>query len=233
MKIGNGNNEDRRTNEYHAEVEERLKWWAEKHGKTIEEAREQFTAYLLTDLGISEPSKEDDDFLIEAAESFMVERRVMSSTSSANAVALVGFFTGFDSKVRDAQERKRAPAVSAALNDLNDAIATGLVARAYTEDGVWMLEKADGPVKTEESADEKPWFLFEEHGLSLLSYRTTRIGVALVSLSHLTDGNALTTTTATQRTSSLTNNPTCALPLLQRTPMNGTFRRCSHHAHSR
>lgn len=168
MKIGNGNNEDRKNEQtYHAEVEERLKWWAEKHGKTIEEAREQFAAYLLTDLGISEPSKEDDDFLIEAAESFMVERRVMSSTSSANAVEIVGFFTGFDSKVRDAQERKRAPAVSAALNDLNDAIATGLVARAYTEDGVWMLEKADGSVKTEESADEKPWFLFEEHGLSI------------------------------------------------------------------
>lgn len=168
MKIGNGNNEAEKNEQtYHTEVEERLKWWAEKHGKTIEGAREQFAAYLLTDLGISEASNEDDDFLIEAAESFMVERRVMSSTSSANAVGLVGFFTGFDSKVRDAQERKRAPAVSAALNDLNEAISLGLVARAYTEDGVWMLEKADGSVKTEESADEKPWFLFEEHGLSI------------------------------------------------------------------
>ena len=61
----------------------------------------------------------------------------------------------------------RGTAVTAAMNDLDEAIQLGLVARAYTEDGVWMLEKKDGPVKTEESADEKPWFLFEEHGLSI------------------------------------------------------------------
>mgnify|MGYP003639192876 CR=1 FL=1 len=168
MQIGNNNgNENDSKTTYHAEVEERLKWWAEKHGKTIEVAREEFIAYLLSDLGIVNPNDEEDDFLIEAAESFMVERRVMSSTSSANATELVGYFTGVDSRVRDGQERKRAPAVSAALENLNEAISMGLVARAYTENGVWMLEKKDGPVKTEESADEKPWFLFEEHGLSI------------------------------------------------------------------
>ena len=169
MQIGNdnGNENDSKTT-YHAEVGERLKWWAEKHGKTIEVAREEFAAYLLSDLGIVNPKDEDDDFLIEAAESFMVERRVMSSTSSANAIELVGYFIGVDSRVRDAQERKRGPAVSAAINNLSQAIDDGLVARAYTQDGVWMLEKKDGqPVKTEESADEKPWFLFEEHGLSV------------------------------------------------------------------
>ena len=69
--------------------------------------------------------------------------------------------------MRDGQERKRAPAVSAAMNDLDDAIQQGLVARAYTEDGVWMLEKKDGPVKTDETADSKPWFLFDENGLSI------------------------------------------------------------------
>lgn len=170
MKIGDNNMKtEAETNEqtYHTEVEERLKWWAEKHSKTIQEARDSFTAYLASDLGISNPSDEEDDFLIEAAESFMVERRVMSSMSSANATELVGFFIGVDAKVRDSQERKRAPAVSAALNDMSEAINLGLVARAYTENGVWMLEKKDGPVKTEDSADEKPWFLFEEHGLSI------------------------------------------------------------------
>ena len=167
MNIDNKNNSLNNDLTFHGEVEDRLKWWAEKHSKTIEEAREEFTAYLLSDLGISNPSDEDDDFLIEASETFMVERRVMSNTASANATELVGYFVGVDSKVRDGQERKRAPAVSAAINDLSEAINLGLVARAYTEGGVWMLEKKDGPVKTEESADEKPWFLFEEHGLSI------------------------------------------------------------------
>ena len=99
MKIGNGNNEAENNEQtYHTEVEERLKWWAEKHSKTIQEARDSFTAYLASDLGISNPSDEDDDFLIEAAESFMVERRVMSSMSSANATELVGFFIGVDQR---------------------------------------------------------------------------------------------------------------------------------------
>ena len=169
MNIENQNQNEAKTNDltYHGEVEERLKWWSEKHNKTVEEARKEFSAYLLTDLGINNPKDEDDDFMIEAAETFMVERRVMSSMSNANATELIGYFIGIDSKVRDSQERKRAPAVTAALNNLDDAINLGLVARAYTQDGVWMLEKKDGPVKTEESANEKPWFLFEEHGLSV------------------------------------------------------------------
>ena len=167
MNLNGNNGANNDEHNFHSEVEERLKWWAEKHNKSIEEARESFVAYLNSDLGISNPSEEDDDFLIEAAESFIVERRVMSNTSASNAVKLVGYFIGIDSKVRDAQERKRAPAVSAALNDMSEAIENGLVARAFTQDGVWMLEGKDGVKKTEESADEKPWFLFEEHGLSI------------------------------------------------------------------
>jgi len=151
----------------HPDVEERLKWWAEKHNKTLDDATGEFFSYLVAELGVANPNDEDDDFMIDAAETFVVERRVMSGTSSANTTQLVGYFVGVDPKVRDGVERKRAPAVSAALNDLDDAVQKGLVARAYTENGVWMLEKKDGAVATEESADAKPWFLFEEHGLSI------------------------------------------------------------------
>lgn len=162
-----GNNEQNNGG-LHPDVEERLKWWAEKHNKTLDDATGEFFSYLKAELGVSNPNDEDDDYLIDAAETFVVERRVMSGASSANATQLVGYFVGIDPKMRDGQERKRAPAVSAAIENLDDAIQNGLVARAYTEDGVWCLEKADGQVsKTEDSADKKPWFLFEEHGLSI------------------------------------------------------------------
>ena len=91
MNIDNQKDSPNNDLTFHGEVEDRLKWWSEKHNKTMEQAREEFTAFLLSDLGISNPKDEDDDFLIEAAESFMVERRVMSSTSSANATELVGY----------------------------------------------------------------------------------------------------------------------------------------------
>jgi hypothetical protein len=149
----------------HPEVEERLKWWAEKNGKSLDDATADFFTYLKTELS-ADPSEEDDDFMIDAAEAFVVERRVMSGGTN-NATELVGYFVGIDPKCRDGQERKRVPAIQAALNDMDDAIQQGLVARAYTENGVWMLEKKDGSVATEESADSKPWFLCEEHGLSI------------------------------------------------------------------
>ena len=149
----------------HPEVEERLKWWAEKNGKSLDDATADFFTYLKSELS-ADPSDEDDDFMIDAAEAFVVERRVMSGGTN-NATELVGYFVGIDPKCRDGQERKRVPAIQAALNDMDDAIQQGLVARAYTENGVWMLEKKDGAVATEEPADSKPWFLCEEHGLSV------------------------------------------------------------------
>jgi len=151
----------------HPDVEERLKWWAEKHNKTLDDATGDFFTYLKMELGVDDFSNEEDDFLIDAAETFVVERRVMSGTSSANATELVGYFVGVDPKMRDGQQRKREPAVQAAMKDLDEAIQLGVVARAYTENGVWMLEKKDGNVATEEPADSKPWFLFEEYGLSI------------------------------------------------------------------
>ena len=149
----------------HPEVEERLKWWAEKNGKSLDDATADFFTYLKSELS-ADPSDEDDDFMIDAAEAFVVERRVMSGGTN-NATELVGYFVGIDPKCRDGQERKSVPAIQAALNDMDDAIQQGLVARAYTENGVWMLEKKDGAVATEEPADSKPWFLCEEHGLSV------------------------------------------------------------------
>ena len=168
MNLNNINNEASNNEQWNPEVEERLKWWAEKHNKSLDDAFGEFYTYLKTDLGIDNANNEDDEFLIiEAAESFIVERRVMDNTSSTKSVKLVGYFIGMDARVRDAQANKRAPAVSAALKDLQEAIDLGLVARAYVQDGAWYLEKKDGSVKTEESADSKPWFLFEEHGLSI------------------------------------------------------------------
>ena len=158
--------EAKNNNSLHSDVEERLKWWAEKNGKSLDDATGDFFTYLKSELGVDNPEDEEDDFMIDAAETFGVERRVMSGGNN-NAVELVGYFIGVDPKVRDSQERKRGPAVQAALNDLDGAIADGLVARAYTESGVWMLEGVNGPKATEESSDSKPWFLFEEHGLSI------------------------------------------------------------------
>ena len=79
----NGAENNEQTNAgLHPDVEERLKWWAEKHSKTLDDATGDFYTYL-TELGVDNPDDEDDDFMIDAAETFVVERRVMSGTSSS------------------------------------------------------------------------------------------------------------------------------------------------------
>jgi hypothetical protein len=163
LNTNENNNEPKIMN---AEVEEQLKWWAEKHNKTIDDAYAEFYTYLKDTLGVTNPNDEDDDTLIEMVESFVVEQRVFSGTG-AGGEELVGYFIGVAPNMRDGQEKKRAPVVTAALENLDSAIAMGLVARAYIENDVWMLEGKDGAKVTEEPADKKPWFLFKEHGLSI------------------------------------------------------------------
>lgn len=90
MNLNNINNEASNNEQWNPEVEERLKWWAEKHNKSLDDAFGEFYTYLKTDLGIDNANNEDDEFLIEAAESFIVERRVMDNTSSSKSVKLVG-----------------------------------------------------------------------------------------------------------------------------------------------
>ena len=81
--------EAKNNNSLHSDVEERLKWWAEKNGKSLDDATGDFFTYLKNELGVDNPEDEEDDFMIDAAETFVVERRVMSG-SAQNGIELVG-----------------------------------------------------------------------------------------------------------------------------------------------
>tara|TARA_R100000008_G_C3586787_1_gene173092 strand:- start:1386 stop:2729 length:1344 start_codon:yes stop_codon:yes gene_type:complete len=154
------------------EALERLRWWAELHGKTEEEAIEGFSEYCAESFGMMDFSEEDDGFIVEASETFVVERRVSSGGGSAGeSEEFVGMFVGIESKVRDRRERDRAAALRIVREQgLTDALESGRVARAFVEGGVWMLEKANGIVaSTQERYEEgvAPWFLVEDGGMQL------------------------------------------------------------------
>lgn len=151
------------------EVLDRLRWYAEQHSISEEEATKAFLDYIEEHLGIVNTREEDDDFLVDAAETFVVERRVMS-TPGGNAIELVGCFIAVEPKIRDKREQVRRNALHAARENLSDAIDRGIVARAFVEDGVWMLEKATGIVASTQERfveDEDPWFLIREGRMSL------------------------------------------------------------------
>lgn len=161
--------EERTENKLPEEVLERLRWYAEQHSISEEKAVEHYLAYIDKELGIVNILEEDDDFLVDAAETFVVERRVMS-TPGGNTTELVGCFVAVEPKIRDKRENAREYAIESAKADLGEAIEKGTVARAFVENGVWMLEKAGGIVaSTQERYDEEndPWFLVRDSGLTL------------------------------------------------------------------
>ena len=127
------------------EVKERLRWYAEQHSIEEKEATKHYLEYIEEHLGIVNPNEEDEDFLVDAAETFVVERRVMQSPGGAS-IDLVGCFVAVEPKMRDKRANVREKALSAARRDLSAAIEDGVVARAFVENGVWMLEKANGIV---------------------------------------------------------------------------------------
>ena len=161
--------EEKTENELPEEVLERLRWYAEQHSISEDKAVEHYLAYIDKELGIVNILEEDDDFLVDAAETFVVERRVMS-TPGGNTTELVGCFVAVEPKIRDKRENAREYAIESAKADLGEAIEKGTVARAFVENGVWMLEKAGGIVaSTQERYDEEndPWFLVRDSGLTL------------------------------------------------------------------
>jgi len=156
-------------NELPEEVKERLRWYAEQHSVSEDEAAKQYLDYIEEHLGIVNPNEEDEDFLVDAAETFVVERRVMQAPGGST-VEWVGCFIAIEPKIRDKRANIREQALSEARKDLTNAINGGKIARAFVEGGVWMLEKANGIVASTQERfveGEDPWFLVRDSGMTL------------------------------------------------------------------
>jgi hypothetical protein len=156
-------------NELPEEVKERLRWYAEQHSVSEDEAAKQYLDYIEEHLGIVNPNEEDEDFLVDAAETFVVERRVMQAPGGST-VEWVGCFIAIEPKIRDKRANIREQALSEARKDLTNAINGGRIARAFVENGVWMLEKANGIVASTQERfveGEDPWFLVRDSGMTL------------------------------------------------------------------
>ena len=156
-------------NELPEEVKERLRWYAEQHSVSEDEAAKQYLDYIEEHLGIVNPNEEDEDFLVDAAETFVVERRVMQAPGGST-VEWVGCFIAIEPKIRDKRANIREQTLSEARKDLTNAINGGKIARAFVEGGVWMLEKANGIVASTQERfveGEDPWFLVRDSGMTL------------------------------------------------------------------
>lgn len=144
-----------------AEVIERLQGYAEANGLSIDDATTKFVEYLSDKFAVNDWESEDEDFLIEASEGMVVQRR--SGGGRVKTTNFVGMFVGVDARSRDKRERIRNEVVAAYTADAEKAINAGLCAEVVQQDGVWALRKADGIHPTEEPVEKKAWFSVDTH----------------------------------------------------------------------
>lgn len=144
------------------EVLDRLKGYAEANDTDLDGAIQKFVEYLSDKFAVDNWQDEDDDFLIEASEGMVVQRR--SGGGGLKTENWTGLFVGVDAKSRDKRKRVRADAIKAYMDEPAKAIGAGIVAEVLEQDGVWALKKADGIHPTEEPSDKPAWFTVETNG---------------------------------------------------------------------
>ena len=112
-----------------AGVLERLEGYAERTGKKIGEAANEYFAWIKQEFAVSDWEDEDDDLLIEWAEMFTLETRNLGSSGggSRETITFVGEFVGIDDNINDFRTNIREKAISAYRNNSSQAIDNGVV----------------------------------------------------------------------------------------------------------
>jgi len=152
------------TTEWPPAVLERLDGYAEANSITLEDAQQKFVDYLSDKFAVESWQDEDEDFLLEASEGFVITSR--GGGSGFQTENWVGMFVGVDPKARDKRKWMREQALSAYNEDKGKAIAAGLVGVCSKEsDGTWHIS---GTTTNESSDNEEPWFLIPGTNLALL-----------------------------------------------------------------
>ena len=130
------------TTEWPPAVLERLDGYAEANSITLEDAQQKFVDYLSDKFAVESWQDEDEDFLLEASEGFVITSR--GGGSGFQTENWVGMFVGVDPKARDKRKWMREQALSAYNEDKGKAIAAGLVGVCSKEsDGTWQ-ERVSG-----------------------------------------------------------------------------------------
>ena len=143
-------NEDR---EWPDEVTERLQAYADRVGISLDEALEEFIAYLANDFGIDDWTVEEDDRLIDLSEGFFMETR-RKGASSSSTVEYVGHFIGISAKWSDRRESNRTKLAKAYTQNPDAVLEHGAVGVFRAKDGQWVMEGKNGVVETGEAVVE-------------------------------------------------------------------------------
>jgi hypothetical protein len=126
-------------------VVERISAHAERTGKTSDKVTKDYLEYIKKEFDCGDWTVEDEDLLIDWAESMFVQtRRQGGSTSSANLSQWVGCFVGVADKTRDVNEGLVRWNLTKYDEDPEGAIGSGRLGKWEKDGDEWTLLTKDG-----------------------------------------------------------------------------------------
>lgn len=154
-------------------VLERIKPYAERLEKNMEEALGDFREYLRDEFAEDDPTSLEEFYLVQYAEGFVVETRNLGTGgggSGPETGTYVGCIIAVDERISDLRKRARDTALS--LYDVNSsrAIEEGQIGIVTAKNGVWHVNGEATRDRVEGS--KLPWFAIE-HGDGLLCLLNT------------------------------------------------------------
>lgn len=148
---------ERKTEEWPAEVVERLTMQAERTGESLEKVQEAFIKHLLDTHACDDWAAESEDLLIDWAESFVImDRRSSVSGGGADTTTFVGTFVGVDAKSTDRRQNIVRRRVDMWNQNSNEALGSGQVGHYMKEGDTWVINTTNGVLETNESVEQIP-----------------------------------------------------------------------------
>jgi len=135
-------------------VLERIEKTAERTGESKQEVANFYLDYIKKEFGCEDWASEDEDLLIDWAESAFVATRKGPTTGAGNEV-YVGQFVGVDARSDNRGTGLMNWISKLYRNDPNEAMARG-AGHYVASNGLWSVETANGKIETSQSADETP-----------------------------------------------------------------------------
>tara|TARA_R100001443_G_scaffold668_1_gene2642 strand:+ start:3110 stop:4423 length:1314 start_codon:yes stop_codon:yes gene_type:complete len=145
-------------------VLERIKAQAERTKKSVEETTKQYLDFIKAEWNCDDPYSEDEDLLLDWAESAFVTMRRTGSGASGSTTSFVGCFVGVADKRADRMEWRRRRAIEDFTNDPAQIIESGRLGVYAEQDGKWQLHTSGDPVLTDLSTDQAPEYAFKADG---------------------------------------------------------------------
>lgn len=148
---------ERKTEEWPAEVVERLSMQAERTNESLEKVQEAFIKHLLKEHSCDDWAAESEDLLIDWAESFIImDRRSSVSGGGADTTTFVGTFVGVDAKSADRRANIVRRRVQSWTQNSNEALGSGQVGHYMKEGDMWVINTTNGVIETNESVENIP-----------------------------------------------------------------------------